>query len=439
MRGRMLHTKSKSSGSQKVGLQAQDYGFPAEGEVIRSISRGVLGIYLLDHVDGLPKEGRGSVKTRFETKLVEMDLRGEEAVEVSLGSKDGSVRKEKFDFVVGGDGAYSRVRREMMRGSKARFNYKQSYAPHAYLELAVPAGPNSTFSISPNHLHIWPRGEFMLIALPNQDKSFTLTLFAHQSTFDELDSKLRSLSSDAVNPVVDLFRTEFPDALELMGEEELLKSWRENPKDGLITVECSPYHYKDKALLIGDAAHAMVPFYGQGMNCGFEDVRFLSTLLDHFSASPSPLIPSPLPYSSITPSLPSATPSGSSALETALTTYTTLRAPSLKAIQTLAANNYSEMASSVLNPFYLLRLTLDGALSSLFRLLPAPRNPVEGMGGTWESLYRMTTFRWGLAYEEVLERRRWQQRVLEAGVGVSVVGLGVAGVLGWRKWGGLFS
>lgn len=176
------------------------------------------------------------------------------------------------------------------------------------------------------------------------------------------------------------------------------------------------------------------------MNCGFEDVRFLSTLLDHFSASPSPLIPSPLPYSSIALSLPSPSPlPGCTPLESALSTYTTLRAPSLKAIQQLAAHNYSEMASSVLNPFYLLRLTLDGALSSLFRLLPAPRNPVEGMGGTWESLYRMTTFRWGLAYEEVLERRRWQQRVLEMGVGVSVVGLGVAGVFGWRRWGGLLS
>lgn len=120
MRGRMLHTKNGSKGGDKVGLQAQDYGFPAEGEVIRSISRGVLGIYLLDHVDGLPKEGRGSVKTSFETKLVEMDLRGEEGVMVNLGSKDGGVSKEKFDFVVGGDGAYSRVRREMMRGSKAR-------------------------------------------------------------------------------------------------------------------------------------------------------------------------------------------------------------------------------------------------------------------------------------------------------------------------------
>lgn len=117
MRGRMLHTQGDGD---EVRLQAQDYGFPEEGEVIRSISRGMLGIYLLDHVDQLPKEGRGSVRTKFETKLVEMDLRGEEGVTVSLGGKDGQVTKERFDFVVGGDGAYSRVRREMMRGSKAR-------------------------------------------------------------------------------------------------------------------------------------------------------------------------------------------------------------------------------------------------------------------------------------------------------------------------------
>lgn len=219
--------------------------------------------------------------------------------------------------------------------------------------------------------------------------------------------------------------------------------------------QCSPYHYQDKALLIGDAAHAMVPFYGapaphgascsaladpllrttgQGMNCGFEDVRVLSTLLDHFSASPSPLIPSPLPYSSISPPLPSPS-STDSPLATALAAYTTLRAPSLSAIQHLAAQNYSEMASSVLSPLYLLRLSLDTALSSLFRRLPQPRNPVEGMGGRWESLYRMTTFRWGLAYEEVLRRRKWQQGVLEKGVVGSLVGVGVGVVLAWRKWG----
>lgn len=195
---------------------------------------------------------------------------------------------------------------------RLRFNFSQSYAAHSYLELSIPPGPNNTYSISPSHLHIWPRGEFMLIALPNLDRSFTLTLFAHQSTFEALDKQLEEhryaaeaaapimkegeegerevlvQGSETVNPVVKLFREEFADALELMGEEELMRSWTENPKDGLITVEvslrcqghaframlmqlprcrvqCSPYHFQDKVLLLGDAAHAMVPFYGQPM------------------------------------------------------------------------------------------------------------------------------------------------------------------------------
>lgn len=169
------------------------------------------------------------------------------------------------------------------------------------------------------------------------------------------------------------------------------------------------------------------------MNCGFEDVRVLSTLLDHFSASPSPLTPAPLPYSSSSPSLAEPAPDASN-LATALAAYTTLRAPSIKAIQKLAADNYAEMASSVLSPLYLLRLSLDGLLSTIFRRLPQPKNPVEGMGGTWESLYRMTTFRWGLAYEEVLARRRWQGRVLEAGVGATVALVGLSGVLGYRRY-----
>ena len=172
------------------------------------------------------------------------------------------------------------------------------------------------------------------------------------------------------------------------------------------------------------------------MNCGFEDVRVLSTLLDHFAASPTPLTPTPLPYSSDSPSLPETIP-GSSNLATALAAYTALRAPSIKAIQKLAADNYAEMASSVLSPLYLLRLSLDGLLSSLFRRLPQPKNPVAGMGGTWESLYRMTTFRWGLAYEEVLKRRRWQGRVLEAGVGATVALVGLGSVLGYRRYAGL--
>ncbi|GAA6035606.1 hypothetical protein JCM8097_004926 [Rhodosporidiobolus ruineniae] len=449
MRGRMVHRNVGQTGAVK--REGQDYGrYEEEGECIRSISRTALGIHLLDHVDGLPKSGRGSVTTHFETKLLEMDLRREYGVEVRLQKKGEEARTERFDFVVGGDGAYSKVRREMMRGSKLRFDYRQFYAPHSYLELSIPAGPNGEFLLEPNYLHIWPRGEFMLIALANQDKSFTLTLFAHDSTFTSLSSALASLSPDAKgeeNPVVALFRREFPDALELMGEEALLTSWRENPKDGLVTVECSPYHYQDKVLLLGDAAHAMVPFYGQGMNCGFEDVRVLSSLLDHFSASPSPLVPSPLPYSSVAPPLPLPSPtvaegtSAPSPLAQALQAYTARRAPSLTAIQTLAHQNYTEMASSVLSPLYLLRRALDGLLTSLsdswpFRI-PRDADPVKDRGGRWESLYRMTTFRPGVAYEEVVRRREWQGRVLDraarvvgalvGGASVVAVGLRVAG------------
>ncbi|GAA6053155.1 hypothetical protein JCM3770_002880 [Rhodotorula araucariae] len=446
MRGRMLHKKAEG----KVVKEGQDYGrYEEEGECIRSISRTALGIHLLDHVDGLPKSGRGSVTTRFETRLSEMDLRRDAGVDVVLQSKGGEPENLHFDFVIGGDGAYSRVRQQMMRGSKLRFDYRQFYAPHSYLELSIPAGPDDSFLLEPNYLHIWPRGEFMLIALANQDKSFTLTLFAHHSTFSTIDAQLAAQSfspteGKADHPVVELFRREFPDALKLMGEEALLRYWRENPKDGLITVECSPYHYEDKVLLIGDAAHAMVPFYGQGMNCGFEDVRVLSSVLDHFGASPSPLVPSPLPFSSVAPSLPlppgttPTSPSRSSTPNTplvhALAAYTTLRAPSLAAIQTLAHQNYTEMASAVLSPLYLLRLSLDSLLSRICALplfaVERDADPTKDRGGRWESLYRMTTFRPGLAYEEVIRRREWQGRVLDLAAkavgGVVVVGAAFA-------------
>ncbi|KAI5478640.1 kynurenine 3-monooxygenase [Pseudohyphozyma bogoriensis] len=433
MRGRMLHHSVRNGqGSAGVRQEGQDYGVFQDGECINSVSRTQLGVMLLDHLKGDER-----VKVGFETKLVEMDLRMDEGVSLLLRTRDGE-RTEKFDWVIGGDGAYSQVRKQMMRGGLTRFNFSQSYARHCYLELSIPAGPDNTFSIEPNYLHIWPRGEFMLIALPNLDKSFTLTLFAPKSHFDELtassDAFEGAASKTGQHPIVKLFSTEFPDALELMGEKELLKSWEENPKDGLITVECAPYHYLDKVLLIGDAGHAMpcIP-QGQGMNCGFEDVRVLSTILDHFSASPSPppTTPSPLPYSSTSSLPPLNQPLSSTtiALQSALSTYTTLRAPSLKAIQDLAAQNYREMAHSVLSPLYIFRLSLDRALSRLFDIFGTKEG--GGRGGKWESLYRMVTFRYGLSYEEVLRRRAWQGWVLECVV-KGVVG---AVVLPGAVWG----
>lgn len=161
------------------------------------------------------------------------------------------------------------------------------------------------------------------------------------------------------------------------------------------------------------------------MNCAFEDVRVLSTVLDHFDASPLSKPSTPLPYSSLNPSLESLENPSLSKLGQALAAYSILRAPSLRAIQKLAGDNYAEMASSVVDPFYLLRLWLDGALSSLFERFGTKVG--GGQGGRWESLYRMVTFRYGLAYEEALVRRAKQGRVLR---GIGAVGLGVVGVVG---------
>lgn len=181
------------------------------------------------------------------------------------------------------------------------------------------------------------------------------------------------------------------------------------------------------------------------MNCGFEDVRVLSAMLDHYGASPSPLVPSPLPYSEVAPSTPLPTgPSTASKaaehspLAQALAAYTAIRAPSLSAIQQLAQRNYTEMASSVLSPLYLLRRGLDSLLSSLSALplfaIPRDSDPTKDRGGRWESLYRMVTFRPGLAYEEVIRRSEWQQRVLRRTVeflGASVL-IGVTAAVGLK-------
>ena len=163
------------------------------------------------------------------------------------------------------------------------------------------------------------------------------------------------------------------------------------------------------------------------MNCAFEDVRVLSTVLDHFAASPNSVPSVPLPFSSLTPSLTSLAEPKLSPLGQALAAYTEIRTPSLLAIQKLAGDNYAEMASSVVDPFYLLRLSLDGVLSKLFETFGSKKG--GGQGGGWESLYRMVTFRYGLAYEEALARRAWQGKVLRY-----VGGVGLSTLIGATVW-----
>ncbi len=163
------------------------------------------------------------------------------------------------DLIVGCDGAFSAVRKEMMK--RPRFNYSQEYIPHAYMELSIPAADTSASSGSfqgylmpPNYLHIWPRGQFMMIGLPNQDRSFTITLFMPTAQFEALSDRAALL---------DFFHENFRDAVPLIGVERLVADYFSNRALPLVSVKCFPYHVGETSVILGDAAHAMVPFYGQ--------------------------------------------------------------------------------------------------------------------------------------------------------------------------------
>lgn len=301
-------------------------------------------------------------------------------------------------FVVGCDGAHSSIRSAM--GSLIRMHYTHNYIDTGYVELSIPArtslssgsrtrgsggadgkpGGHDAFHLDPNHLHIWPRHSFMLIALPNLDGSFTCTLFAPFKMFaSELSTKEGILAQ---------FREHFPDALPLIGEAKLVECLTTRRASALGSVQCDPYHYKDRAVLIGDAAHAMLPFYGQGLNCGFEDVRVMFDIID-----------------------------GHETLEAALDKYTKERHPDLKAILQLAEQNYREMAHSVVSWPYLLRKKLDGLLMSI---LPS---------SMWSSLYAMTTFS-NLPYSTVVRTEKRQQAIISHAVLTTVVGLVTGAAVG---------
>lgn len=293
-------------------------------------------------------------------------------------------------LVVGCDGAHSSIRSAM--GILTRMHYTNNYIDTGYVELSIPPrtslssgsrtrGSGGTdgkphdhdaFHLDPNHLHIWPRHSFMLIALPNLDGSFTCTLFAPFKMFSELNTR---------ESIVGFFEEHFPDALPLVGEEKLVECLTTRRPSALGSVQCDPYHYKDRAVLIGDAAHAMLPFYGQGLNCGFEDVRVLFDIID-----------------------------SNEELGSALETYTKQRHPDLVSILQLAEQNYREMAHSVVSWPYLLRKKLDGLLMTV---LPS---------STWSSLYAMTTFS-NLPYNQVVKTEKRQQKIIANGLLTMVVGI----------------
>ncbi len=255
MYGRTIHGIDGS-------INYQPYG--KENQAIYSVSRGELNKRMVELADSFSE-----VDFHFDHFCKNVNFKNNK---ITFNQSETNQDIElNSDFILASDGAFSRVRLAMQ--AMPRFQYSQYYIDYGYKELFIPAGPNGEFLLDKNSLHIWPRGEFMMIALPNLDGSFTCTLFLPfegELAFDDLNNEAQ---------VSAYFDTYFPDAVKLM--PTLIQDFFKNPTSALVTVRCFPWHHEN-AVLLGDAAHAVVPFFGQGMNCGFEDVRIFDELLDKF-------------------------------------------------------------------------------------------------------------------------------------------------------------
>jgi len=258
MRGRMIHDRQKN-------LTFQPYGIH-ENEVIYSVSRSALNIALMNAAEAL------GVKIYFHYRCTNIEKYDSHVNLHFWHETENKEIQHSAKVVIGADGAFSAVRQNTFK--LERFNYSQTFLDWGYKELTIPAGENGTFQIEKNALHIWPRHDYMLIALPNTDGSFTCTLFLPF----EGETSFENIATDA--QINEFFETHFPDAKALI--PQLVQEYKANPVSTLVYVQCSPWYYKDKIALIGDACHAVVPFYGQGANASFEDCFVLQSIIDKY-------------------------------------------------------------------------------------------------------------------------------------------------------------
>lgn len=317
-----------------------------------------------------------------------------------------------FHLMIGADGAHSSTRYHLMK--YAQVNYQQEYIDALWCQFRIEPihNPSPSFAISPNHLHIWPGDSFMFIAIPSLDKSFTCTLFAPPSLFTNLSSDPATLLT--------FFTINFPGVLpDLITPQALLNQFNSNPHLPLISIKCTPYHYKSSVVILGDAAHAMVPFYGQGMNSGLEDVRVLFNFLEMNSLYDDD-DDGNLQQSTSTNGILAAR---DLRREHALAAYTQHRTPDAAAINDLSLRNYHEMRSAVQSQLYLVRKWIEERVDLYF--------PALG----WRTQYCRVSFG-NERYSDVEIAVRRQSKVLMRvlfGGGVGLVGLGglvvVLGVL----------
>jgi kynurenine 3-monooxygenase len=355
--GRMIHPL-------RGRLAFQPYG--RRGQAIHSLSRAALNAALLDAAEA------AGVECRFGQRCAGLDLvRGE--VLVARSQEEGAAPIS--GTVIGCDGAYSAVRSELQR--RDRQDFSQAYLSHGYRELYIPPAPGGAFRLDPHALHIWPRGGFMMMAMANLDGSFTVTLYL---PYEGTDSFAALSDPETVRR---FFATRFPDAIPLLpGLEE---AWARHPTGSLVTIRTRPWHAEGKAVLVGDACHAIVPFFGQGANAAFEDCLVLGEAIERYRDDRA----------------------------RAFAVYEAERRPNVEAIADLALANFREMRDQVASPLFRLERRAEVWLSGL---LP----------GWFLPLYTMISFT-RIPYAEARRRARRQRRVLIGLAAVLAIGFLILG------------
>ena len=349
MYGRMIH-------DIKGNTFMSDYS-GREGEYINSISRPGLNMLLLDQAQAMP-----NVELIFNKGCTAVDLKQGSATFVDHHTKQESIFKG--DLILATDGAGSVVRKAMFNKPELLFSFSQQWLTHGYKEITIPATKDGGYRTEKGALHIWPRGEDMLIALPNLDGSFTVTLFAPYANtkycFDNLTTP---------EIVLEYFNQQYPDAMALM--PNLVTEFFENPTGPLGTIRCNPWHCYEKVVLLGDAAHAIVPFYGQGMNASFEDVFVFDQILNKYQGD----------------------------WKAVLTAYEKTRRKDTDAIANLALDNFHEMKEHTASPLFQEKRKLEMAFEGQFPT-------------AYSSKYSLVTFNEDISYHQAMTRGRAQDKTI---------------------------
>jgi kynurenine 3-monooxygenase len=358
MHGRMIHDKSGA-------LHFTPYDVDPK-KCINSIGRAALNATVIEAA-----QCYSNVCVHFNHKCTDVDI---DSTLAHLETGNCAVTAQG-DAVLGIDGAFSAVRQSMQR-EIASFQYNESYLAHGYKELTIPPGADGSWRMEKNALHIWPRKSFMMIALPNPDGSFTCTLFW------EFEGPRSFATTKTDDDVRRFFEEEFPDALPLM--PTLLDDFRNNPTGSLVTIRCAPWFYRDKVCLVGDAAHAVVPFYGQGMNAAFEDCVVLDECLEEFPEN----------------------------RERAFAEYFRRRKENTDALADLAIGNFIEMRDKTASKTFRAKKKLDHALEA-------------ALPGIYLPLYTMVTFT-RIPYGTAAKRARVQDSLVYGSLfALAAISLGV--------------